>query len=124
MLGNYMSVVAASCGVDRDTIYEWLRRGSREAAKGEDNLYTRFSVSTRKAMAYAEMDAVNTIRQAGSAGIWQARAWWLERFHHNRWSHKERMDMTIRNKSEVEDMTPEERERMIDALIAKRNASD
>lgn len=120
MLGNYLSVVAASCGVHRDAIYEWLKRGNRDRTAGLDNLYTRFADATKKAMAIAEMDAVQTIRQAGSVGIWQARAWWLERFHHNRWSHKERMDMTVRQKSDVEDMTPEEREELIDKLVAKR----
>jgi transposase len=128
MLGNYLSVVAASCGVRRETIYAWLNRGNREERDGLDTLFTQFSHATRRAMALAEMDALYKIRQAGSVDV-KHLEWWLGKFHPEidemggpRWVDRSNVDMTVRTKDAVEDMTPEDREALIAKLEAKRRS--
>lgn len=95
--GNYVETAAAAAGINKDTIYEWLKRGANEG-KG---IYKEFSDAVEKALAEGEILAVNSILRADEKQ-WQARAWWLERRCHERWGRKERVDLKVEGKVQVD----------------------
>ena len=72
--GNYIETAAAYAGVNKTTIYDWMRRGGR-TSKG---IYHEFSNAVTRALAQAEMRDVLIIGQAAKEN-WQAAAWRLER---------------------------------------------
>ena len=91
--------VEAACnmvGIEKETFYQWLKRGAREKRKGRNTKYTRFSDSVKRAMGNVEVGIVAGILEAGrgragkvdgkgnvtawlTAPQWQALAWLLER---------------------------------------------
>ena len=73
--GNYMETAAAYCGVTKDTLYDWLKKGADLKGK---SIYRRFSDAVEKAQAEAETRSVALISKA-AATQWQAAAWHLER---------------------------------------------
>jgi transposase len=73
--GNYMETAAAFCGVTKDTLYKWLKKGALPGARG---IYRGFSDGVEKAQAEAETRSVALIAKA-AATQWQAAAWHLER---------------------------------------------
>ena len=54
-------------GISRATFARWRRK------------YPEFDSFVRRCVANAEYSALNEIREAGSGGLWQANAWFLER---------------------------------------------
>ena len=87
--GNYMVTAAAYVGVNRDTLYAWLRRG----AAARSGLYREFSDSIGVALAGAEIDPLKLITEAGQKE-WRALAWRLERRYPDRWGRLERIEHT------------------------------
>ncbi len=105
--GNYIETTAALVGINRDSIYEWIKRGNRVREEwdtkmltaGENNndslavveeveivdLYLEFSEAVKKARAEAEGANIRNIRRASDNGVWQASAWWLERSFPKKW---------------------------------------
>lgn len=63
--GNYMETAAAYQGVDKTTLYEWLRRG-KAASRG---IYAEFSHAIEKALAVAEIRDVMNIDNAAKGGV-------------------------------------------------------
>lgn len=90
--GNYLDTAAACCGINRDTFYEWMRRGAREKAAGRNTLYTRFSDRMKMAEAKAEALTLTRLRAAGREH-WQADAWFLERTRPKRFGRWQRVDV-------------------------------
>lgn len=100
-LGNYMETAAAYAGINKDTLYNWLRRGQREKEKkAKDEAYeipryerqfVRFSDAVEKALAEAEMRDVMVIYEAAKEQ-WQAAAWRLERKFPDRWGKRLNID--------------------------------
>lgn len=88
--GGYVETAAAAAGVNKSTLYNWLKRGAKEDA----GIYRDFSESVEKAMAEAEMIDVARINKAAQDGVWQAAAWRLERKHPDRWGKKEKHEHT------------------------------
>jgi hypothetical protein len=91
---EYMETLAAFLGIDRSTLYRWLKRGSleenrrargRKPKEGED-LFVEFCRALKKGRAISEKRSLDTIRAAADAGQWQAAAWRLERAYPQRWS--------------------------------------
>ena len=85
--GNYNDIAADYAGVGRTTFYRWMEKGE-EAASG---IYRDFWDAVKKASAQAEVRNVTAIERDPS---WQAKAWWLERKHNDRWGRKERHELT------------------------------
>jgi len=72
--GNYVETAAVAAGINKDTLYDWLRRGAKNEQPFKD-----FSDACERAMAEADMIDLSDISKAARAGSWQAAAWRLER---------------------------------------------
>ena len=83
--GNYIETAAAYAGINKDTLYRWLRDGAR-AKKGKKK---NFSDAVQKALAKSEMRDVYIIGKAAE-NQWQAAAWRLERKFPDRWGRKDK----------------------------------
>lgn len=120
-LGNYIETAAALAGINKTTIYEWLKRGARELErvdnnpnariKREEEPFVRFSNAVKKAQAEAEQRDLLVIAKA-SQNDWKASAWRLERKYPHRWGRKDRMDFEAKVTQETvnrEEMVIEQR---------------
>jgi len=85
--GNYLETAAALAGLDVSTIRRWLKRGER-AASGP---YAEFCTAVKSAESAAEAKSLMRIRMAGTSGVWQADAWYLERKFPSKWGRWERL---------------------------------
>lgn len=83
--GNYIETSASYAGVDKQTLYNWLKWGARDG-KGA---FWEFSKAVERAMADAEVRDVALIGRAASTGVWQASAWRLERRYPLRWGRRD-----------------------------------
>lgn len=81
--GNFAETAAAACGINRDTLREWVKRGAREGA----GRYHDLAVAVDEASSIAESRAIALIAKAAESQ-WQAAAWFLERKHSDRWGRK------------------------------------
>jgi len=89
--GNYRSTIAAQLGVSRRTIYNWLSQGEADRDHNVKSLHRTFCEEVTAAEGEAELEAVQTILEAGKKQ-WQACAWFLERRYPDRWGLKRRED--------------------------------
>ena len=97
--GNYIETTAALVGINRDSIYEWLKRGAAEQERliknprarlrKREELYVEFSDTVKKAQAQSEAMLVGLIGKAASKN-WTAAAWRLERKFPDKWGRTER----------------------------------
>lgn len=100
--GAYIETAAAFAGINRDTIYDWMKKGAQEA-KGP---YREFSDTVGQALAAAEIRDVTTIGTAAAGRSaqfdsegrliasaiepdWRAAAWRLERRSPERWGRRD-----------------------------------
>jgi hypothetical protein len=107
--GNYIETASAVAGIDKNSLYRWLKRGAREVerlaknpklkGKIEEKIYVDFSDAVKKAMAESEADDLENIKKA-SREDWKASAWRLERRFPNRWGRKEKVDIDANMKNE------------------------
>lgn len=95
--GNYIDTAAALCGVTRESITNWVRRG-REAKHG---VYREFFIAITRAQAETEMRLLALI-DGQAAGDWRAAAWRLERIRRSRYSEKKRLEHTGRRGGPIE----------------------
>jgi transposase len=114
--GNYVEIAAAAAGVNKSTLYDWLKRGAREAAlrgredgevppqrqskkrarelaqraerREREEPYLGFSDAVEKAMAEAEVTLSLRLAKAGGDGQWRADAFRLERLFPTRWGRR------------------------------------
>jgi len=85
--GNYIEAAAAAAGINKVTLYRWLKRGAPGNEKQDrKGIYREFSNAVEKACAEAQIIATYTIRNDGS---WQSKAWWLERRFPKLWGRVE-----------------------------------
>lgn len=90
--GLYMREACALAGVSRDSVYSWLRQGSKDRKEGNDTPEARFSDIIKRAMAEAESDAISAVRAAGkNPAFWQAEAWFLERRYPDKYGKRDRV---------------------------------
>ncbi|MBW2636985.1 MAG: hypothetical protein JRC86_05605 [Deltaproteobacteria bacterium] len=110
-MGNYIETAAAYAGVNKVTLYDWLRRGQREkdrVAKNprakirvKERPFVEFSNAVEKALAEAEMRDVAIIGEAAEKQ-WQAAAWRLERKFPARWGRRDRLQAEIEHSGKME----------------------
>jgi type IV secretory pathway TrbF-like protein len=95
---NYVETAAAAAGINKSTLYDWLKRGSAE----KSGIYADFSNAVEKALAESEIADLKRIEQQ-SRESWQAAAWRLERRFPDRWGRKDKItaDITQTEKEEI-----------------------
>jgi transposase len=104
--GNYIETASACVGINKSTLYDWLKRGAREAERLEQNpkakpnpkeeIYMKFSNAVEIAMAEAEARDVMIIANASKAD-WKASAWRLERKYPNKWGRQDHVEAKIQS---------------------------
>lgn len=95
--GNYIETASAYAGINKSTLYDWLKRGQREIdrvskdgrlrVRKKEQKYVEFSNLVEKALAESEMRDVLLIGKAAETQ-WQASAWRLERKFPDKWGRK------------------------------------
>jgi hypothetical protein len=99
----YIETVAAYLSIDRQTFYNWLQRGEKEAQrleqqlkpkpKAKETLYLEFFATIQKALAEGEFLNALLIRTTAAEGkAWQAAAWLLERRFPERWGLRHKLE--------------------------------
>ena len=106
--GNYIETAAAYAGINKSTLYDWLKRGEREKQRVQktpggrirkkETPFVEFSNAVEKALAEAEVRDVAIIAKAAE-DQWQAAAWRLERKFPDRWGKR---NVEIEHKGQVE----------------------
>jgi hypothetical protein len=98
--GNYLETAAAYAGVQKATIYNWMRRGrdelrrvdngpGRKVKKAEElHVDLLYAVEYAQAEA-AQRDLQNVSFAADYLGDWRASAWRMERRYPEQWGRRE-----------------------------------
>lgn len=87
--GNYLETACGLAGIKSQSARNWMHIGSNPRLRKdgkpfkEDERYVRFFHDAKKAMAEAEEEDLEAIREAPE---WTARAWRLERRFPDRWA--------------------------------------
>lgn len=110
-MGNYIETAAAYAGVNKTTLYDWLKRGARERERVEKNPsakikkseapFVEFSNAVEKALADAEVRDVLIIANAAKEN-WQAAAWRLERKFPERWGRKDKVQADVNHSGNMQ----------------------
>lgn len=95
----YIETAAASAGIAKSTLYDWLRRGERLAEEAEEGrrdftdeecLLVQFSDAIKKELADAEIRNLDRISNASrDPRYWMASAWILERRHPEKYGRRD-----------------------------------
>lgn len=88
--GNYIETAAAAAGINKKTLYEWLKRGAQE----EIGIYTDFSNAVEMAMAQSEIDMINKLKKHDLSSA-QSIEWRLERRFPDRWGRKDKLTADV-----------------------------
>ena len=135
LAGNYIETAAQVAGINKTTLYRWLRRAedleavALEQARGDEPeeldvyahtdpaewVYLDFRHALKSAEAFAEVGLLERVRGAGEG--WQAFMTVLERRHPERWGRRQALDHHVRgeldSRSKVELIIPAERDRAL-----------
>ncbi len=95
--GNYFTTSAALAGIHEGTLYRWLRAGEED----EDSKYRQFSLDMAQAEAEAEISVVLVVREAASED-YRAGLELLSRRFPERWSTKNRTELTGEHGAPIE----------------------
>lgn len=108
--GNYIETACAYAGIEKKTLYNWMKRGRSELERLDKNprakmkkaeaIYVDFLHSIQKALAHAEIRDVAIIGKAAEES-WQASAWRLERKFPDRWGRKDKVTQEINHSGEI-----------------------
>jgi len=90
--GSYMETAAAAAGIDKTTLYRWLKQGADAISSASP--YYGFRHAVESALAEAEVRDLNVVDHAARSGVWKAAAWKLERRAPKRWGKQERVEVT------------------------------
>lgn len=94
--GNYIETAAAYAGINKTTLYDWMKRGAAEQKRVHETgrkpqkkelPFLEFSNAVEKALAESEIRDVTRIGDA-SRSDWKAAAWRLERKFPQKWGKK------------------------------------
>lgn len=126
-MGAYIETAAAYAGINKSTLYDWMKRGAR-AKSGK---YKEFSNAVEKALAESEMRDLAVIAKA-SRENWQAAAWRLERKFPDRWGRRKAKSEIAKIEAETEFIREKTRllkgaekdTRLLEALIRTVNEDD
>lgn len=97
--GAYIETAAAAAGISKQTLYNWLRRAAAEDE--EDPSFAKFAAAVEEAQALAEVRDIALIGKAAETQ-WQAAAWRLERKSPERWSRKDRVELSGKGGGAIE----------------------
>ena len=86
-LGLTYELAASYAGVDRTTIYNWLRRGQDEP----DGIYFDFFHAVKQSEGQCAAQCMTRIIDAAENGQWQAAGWIMER----RYGYRQRQDISV-----------------------------
>lgn len=81
--GNFVETVCDFVGLSKNTFYDWIKRGERAWKVDIDGGFVEFSDAVKKAITFVEMQTMGELKAGGMN--WQAKAWWLERRHPDKW---------------------------------------
>lgn len=84
--GNFVETVCDFVGIDKPTFYDWIKRGERGWQSDIDGGYVEFSNAVKRAISLIEMQTMGELKSGGMN--WQAKAWWLERRHPDKWGNR------------------------------------
>lgn len=126
-MGAYIETAAAYAGINKSTLYDWMKRGAR-AKSGK---YKEFSDAIEKALAESEMRDLAVIAKASQEN-WQAAAWRLERKFPDRWGRRKAKSEIAKIEAETEFIREKTRllkgaekdTRLLEALIRTVNEDD
>lgn len=94
--GNFAQIAAAANGITEQTYYNWLKRGSEDAAADDPDrqgsIYAEFFEAVKSAEAEAELKKVDGLNTTATG--WQRHAWWLERRFPKRWGQKQSLELS------------------------------
>lgn len=110
--GNYIETAAAAAGINKDTLYDWLKKGAAQ----KSGVLRDFSDAITKALAEAEASDLATIGKAAKDGHWQAAAWRLERRNFTRWGKRQKIDL---GKFDPKGLSDEELEELANAAATQ-----
>lgn len=107
-LGSWMETAAQACGIHRETLREWLKRGNKwlkAKRRGRkvpevENGFIDFVQKARKAAAESELIDLERIDKAAEQ-VWQAAAWRLERRYPKRWGKRDSVDVSVKNLDQI-----------------------
>lgn len=88
--GNYISQAAVLCGITRQTVFGWMKKG-KDAGEGE---YYDFFVAIRKAEAKVEEMCISGVLSKGDPKDYE---WYLERKCPERWG-RDRLQLKLLEK--------------------------
>lgn len=103
-----METACILAGISKSIYYQWIERAEQEIERllnleknGEENpefdpdelIFVEFLDAVQKASAYAEDDAIKTIKKAAKDD-WKAAMLFLERRFHDRWKKRDKMEFT------------------------------
>ncbi len=90
--GNYVETVCDYVGIEYKTYYNWRNRGERAWQVDIEAGYVEFLHAVKKAVSEVEILTIADLRSGPMN--WQAKAWWLERRHPDRWGNRQKMEHT------------------------------
>jgi len=103
-LGLTYDLAASYAGVDRTTIYNWMRRGQDE----DEGIYVDFFNAVKQSEGLCAAQCMTRIIRAAENGQWQAAGWIMER----RYGYRQRQDITVSGADDALDNA----ENMIDRI--------
>lgn len=98
--GAYIETAAAHAGIDKTTLYLWLKNGARDESGTSEQ--AKFSNALKKALADAELSDLAIIGRAAMKGAWQASAWRLERKFPDRYGLTRKVNLEVRREVDRE----------------------
>lgn len=148
LAGNYLEVACSTVSIDKETLYNWLRRGHTQPR----SVYRRFRDAVLEAQSRYEANALANIERAAKGTFhaillkdengnqlfdqhgqplfikpqppdWQAEAWRLERKFSQRWTKTERQEIST-NQGPVVQITLPSNTRELPALNTTTEGPD
>jgi hypothetical protein len=89
--GNYDYIAAQACGIAQSTFTLWKSRGQAAIDEGKPDEYSEFLAAIKDAEAARE---ATTVMEIVRDPAWQAKMTYLERRYPERWSKRDRTDVS------------------------------
>ena len=94
-----METAAVFCGVSKQTLYTWLKRGNEEP----NTIFEKLLDALDQAMAESEVRDMIAVNKAVEDGDWRAVAWRLERKFPRKWGKKQILEVSKGEEGSIED---------------------
>lgn len=84
--GAYLETAAAVCGIDKRTLFSWLKQANDDRKAGKDDtIHVEFLRAVEEAQAESEHDDLELLSKVARKGNVHAITWRLERRNPRRW---------------------------------------